>query len=97
MRRRDFVAGSTLAALSGIGGMALHPGGFSPVGAAWAQSSGVKPPTEHTKAANKKMLDALPFGDRRDFENARRGFIAGLPDGVIKNAQGKVVCCEPAL
>jgi alkyl sulfatase BDS1-like metallo-beta-lactamase superfamily hydrolase len=37
-----------------------------------------KPATAATKAANAKMLAALPFGDKQDFEDARRGFITTL-------------------
>jgi alkyl sulfatase BDS1-like metallo-beta-lactamase superfamily hydrolase len=90
MKRRSFLIGSALAAVGGtVGPGARHE--IASLNAAWAQTTEVKPPTEHTKAANKKVLDTLPFSDRRDFENARKGFIAGLPDGVIKDAQGKVV------
>src|SRR5215212_9750588 len=64
---------------------------LSPISPAFAQTTGSKRPTEYTLAANKKVLQALPFSDRTDFELAQRGFIAGLPEGVIKNADGKVV------
>ena len=48
--------------------------------------------TATTKAANAKVLKELPFEDRQDFEDAKRGFIAPLPNqGVIKNAQGRPV------
>jgi alkyl sulfatase BDS1-like metallo-beta-lactamase superfamily hydrolase len=51
-----------------------------------------KDATAVTKAANAKLLKQLPFADRRDFEEADRGFIAGLPnDGVIKADDGRVV------
>jgi alkyl sulfatase BDS1-like metallo-beta-lactamase superfamily hydrolase len=50
-----------------------------------------KDATTVTKAANAKLLQQLPFADRRDFEEADRGFIAPLPnDGLIK-ADGRVV------
>ena len=91
MKRRDFLTGSSLVVL---GGMTDFDGGKGLLARAYAQSGqagGVKPPTEHTKAANRKVLESLPFNDRHDFENATRGFIAGLPDGVIKDAQGKVL------
>ena len=35
-----------------------------------------KPATAATRAANAAVLATLPFADRRDFDNARRGFIA---------------------
>lgn len=45
----------------------------------------------HVAAANAAMLQALPFEDRQDFEDARRGFIDTLPDATITNADGRVV------
>lgn len=42
-------------------------------------------------ASNAAMLAALPFEDRQDFEDARRGFIETLPDATITNLQGRVV------
>ena len=34
---------------------------------------------------------AYPFDDKRDFDDAGRGFIAALSPGVVRNAAGKVV------
>jgi alkyl sulfatase BDS1-like metallo-beta-lactamase superfamily hydrolase len=51
-----------------------------------------KEATEITRAANAELLNILPFQDIRDFEEAKRGFIAPLSDkGVIKNEQGRPV------
>lgn len=51
-----------------------------------------KEATEPTRAANDALLSSLPFADRRDFEEADRGFIAPLPDdGVIKADDGSIV------
>src|SRR6266849_4342055 len=47
--------------------------------------------TPITRALNRTMLDALPFDDFTDFEDAGRGFIGSLPEVEIKNAQGRVV------
>jgi alkyl sulfatase BDS1-like metallo-beta-lactamase superfamily hydrolase len=47
--------------------------------------------TPLTRARNRAVLDALPFADRQDFEDARRGFLGTLPEVEIKNAQGRVV------
>jgi alkyl sulfatase BDS1-like metallo-beta-lactamase superfamily hydrolase len=47
--------------------------------------------TPLTAARNRAVLDALPFADRQDFEDAARGFIATLPEVEITNAQGRVV------
>ena len=47
--------------------------------------------TPVTRAHNRAVLDALPFADQQDFEDAGRGFIGSLPEVEIKNAQGRVV------
>jgi len=48
--------------------------------------------TEITKQANAAVLKALPFDDTSSFADAKRGFIAPLlNNGLVKNAQGKVV------
>jgi alkyl sulfatase BDS1-like metallo-beta-lactamase superfamily hydrolase len=47
---------------------------------ALAQSRDAEPATREANAA---ILSTLPFADRQDFEDARRGFVAALPDGVI--------------
>ncbi|MEI8145083.1 MAG: alkyl sulfatase dimerization domain-containing protein [Alphaproteobacteria bacterium] len=44
-----------------------------------------------TRAANDAMARTLPFANRDDFEDARRGFIAALPDGTIPGADGQPV------
>lgn len=48
--------------------------------ASLAQSNNAEPATN---VLNDAVLKTLPFGDRADFEDAKRGFIATLPDGVI--------------
>ncbi len=47
-----------------------------------------KPASTYTAQANKAFGDALNLNDPRDFETARRGLIARMPDGVIKTAKG---------
>jgi alkyl sulfatase BDS1-like metallo-beta-lactamase superfamily hydrolase len=44
-----------------------------------------------TRAANAALRAVLPFEDRRDFEDARRGLIATLPDGIARAASGQIV------
>ncbi|MGH7306839.1 MAG: MBL fold metallo-hydrolase, partial [Candidatus Rokuibacteriota bacterium] len=44
-----------------------------------------------TAALNRAVLDALPFADAQDFDDARRGFLATLPEIEIRNDQGRVV------
>ena len=39
-----------------------------------------KDATPTTLAHNRAVLDTLPFGDTQDFEDARRGFLATLPE-----------------
>src|SRR5262249_36968776 len=60
---------------------------------AQAQTSGdPKPASPSTLEFNKTSTASLPWSDKADFANARRGLIARLPDdGVIKNANGRTV------
>lgn len=44
-----------------------------------------------TKAANAKVRQELPFSDMNDFIDAQRGFIATLPEGIIRTSTGRVV------
>src|SRR5271163_4707339 len=39
-----------------------------------------KPAEPSVSTANRAVLSQLPFADRRDFEDANRGFIATTPD-----------------
>lgn len=58
--------------------------------AAGAQAGGEA--AASTRKLNTGVLQQLPFGDKQDFEDARRGFIAPLPDGgVIRNKEGQPV------
>jgi len=61
------------------------------VNAAAQQPVPSKPATAATHEANASVLEALPFGDRRDFEYAQRGFIARPDTLTIRGAQGQVV------
>ena len=47
--------------------------------------------TEMTRQANAEFGAGLPIADQSDFEDAQRGFIAAIEDGVIKDADGVVV------
>jgi alkyl sulfatase BDS1-like metallo-beta-lactamase superfamily hydrolase len=47
-----------------------------------------KDATEFTKRANAEVLGQLPFDDRRDFEEATRGFIAPLSQPTITSERG---------
>jgi alkyl sulfatase BDS1-like metallo-beta-lactamase superfamily hydrolase len=48
-------------------------------------------PTDQIAAANRALLMKLPLDDRADFEDARRGRIAGLSPGVVRGTAGRVV------
>ncbi|WP_137974374.1 alkyl/aryl-sulfatase [Pseudomonas sp. F(2018)] len=58
---------------------------------AQAAPATTKPATEATKVAQQAVLAALPFNDKREFEDAQRGFIAKPDSLTIKDANGKVV------
>lgn len=47
--------------------------------------------TEATKAANARLLSELPFSDRTGFELAHKGFIAPLPQDMLKGAAGNLI------
>ncbi len=44
-----------------------------------------------SRAVNDTFLKTLPFNDRADFDDAKRGFIATLPDGMVSGEGGKQV------
>jgi alkyl sulfatase BDS1-like metallo-beta-lactamase superfamily hydrolase len=50
-----------------------------------------RPAEPATVAAQRQVLQALPFADERDFAGARRGFITTLPGGEVLGADGRVV------
>jgi len=50
-----------------------------------------KAATEATKAANARLLQELPFNDKTSFELAHKGFIAPLPQGVLKGPSGNAI------
>ena len=47
--------------------------------------------TAMTRQSNASVAQRLPFQDSEDFEDARRGFVATLPDATIRSADGRVV------
>lgn len=49
-----------------------------------------KPPSEFTKAIIRKLREELPFKDTKDFEEAKKGFIAAPPYTQIKADAGHV-------
>jgi alkyl sulfatase BDS1-like metallo-beta-lactamase superfamily hydrolase len=61
-----------------------------------ADRQGHSAPSAVTVKANETVSRSLPLSDQRDFEEARRGFIATGKDVVIKDAQGGEVWNLPA-
>lgn len=72
----------TIVTLCLCGSLLLQP--------AWAVIN-PKPASEFTIRANQNVLHTLPFNDKQDFEDARRGFIAKPDTLTIKDEQGNVV------
>jgi alkyl sulfatase BDS1-like metallo-beta-lactamase superfamily hydrolase len=50
-----------------------------------------KDATTATQQANNALFNQLPFSDNTDFTNAHKGFIAPLPQEIIKGEQGNVI------
>ena len=51
-----------------------------------------KPATEATRRAQAAVANRINLQDTQDFEDAKRGFIAALPDqGTVRNSEGRVV------
>ncbi|HTJ94370.1 MAG TPA: alkyl sulfatase dimerization domain-containing protein [Pararobbsia sp.] len=57
----------------------------------WPAMAAPDDATPATAAQNRQVQDMLPFGDTRDFDDARRGFIADLPASTIADASGRAV------
>ncbi|MCL4262941.1 MAG: MBL fold metallo-hydrolase [Anaerolineae bacterium] len=53
--------------------------------------SNVKEATEFTTAANRTLLETLPWDDTQDFMASRQGFIATLDDPAIRDENGRPV------
>ncbi|MBV7257228.1 MBL fold metallo-hydrolase [Pacificimonas sp. WHA3] len=54
-------------------------------------AAAANPATEATRAANDAVAARLPIADRQDFEDARRGKIAEIEGGIIRDADGNPV------
>ena len=99
LNRRTILGRFAVVGVSTLGVSALlsacdknEPGGST--GAAGSEiktDNTVKGATEATKAANQKLLDTLPFGEKADFDNAKRRLIARPDTLIIKNDNGDVV------
>ncbi len=56
----------------------------------FAQVEQPKEASSFTKAANEAVLKDLPFNDKQDFEDAKKGFVATLDPMTIKDEKGNV-------
>ncbi len=61
-----------------------------------ADSQGHTAPTAITVALNDKVLMELPFDDRQDFVDCKRGLIASDTDLKVKSAKGEIIWNQPA-
>ncbi|WP_316174388.1 MULTISPECIES: alkyl/aryl-sulfatase [unclassified Bradyrhizobium] len=77
---KAFIAGAVIAALSGNCQQLA------------AQQADAEPAT---RAANATFAKDLPFADRADFDDAKRGFIATVQDGVIAGPRGPAFDTRP--
>lgn len=50
-----------------------------------------KDATAPTQQTNNALYNQLPFSDNTDFTNAHKGFIAPLPQEIIKGEQGNTI------
>jgi alkyl sulfatase BDS1-like metallo-beta-lactamase superfamily hydrolase len=56
-----------------------------------AQAQTPRPAEASTVAAQRQVLQDLPFADERDFTEAKAGFIATVPDAETRAADGRVI------
>lgn len=56
-----------------------------------ADDDGFTAPTAATRNVNQALLEKLPFHDKQDFVDAKRGFIANIPDLTIDDKQGNAI------
>ncbi len=64
---------------------------FGPVFLDPCPAGGPKEASDATAKANARALKTLPFKDKQDFQDAQRGFIAGMPNLMIRDAGGNLV------
>jgi len=80
---------AAIAAALGLAACAQTPS--QPQASQAGVASGPKPATAATQAANAQLLKELPFNDKTSFELAQKGFIAPLPQEMIKGTAGNIV------
>jgi alkyl sulfatase BDS1-like metallo-beta-lactamase superfamily hydrolase len=89
--RLAWIVVAALSGLIALGGCSREESTRPALRSSSDDGSGHSAPSEFTLRANAAVLDVLPFEDQRDFELAKRGFIASLDDPVIRDANGKVI------
>ena len=89
IRRSDFLRGiAASVAAAGLASVA-PPAAAEDAPPLLPLSAEPKPPTPHTLEVNALYRKGLPFDDKQDFEDARRGLVAALPEPVvIRNGEG---------
>ncbi|MEM8497784.1 MAG: alkyl sulfatase dimerization domain-containing protein [Pseudomonadota bacterium] len=75
----------TLIILTSLIGCGQEPESIANISESSVSDAGNSAPTQHTIEKNKAVLDALPFSDTRDFEEAERGLIAKATNLVVKH------------
>ena len=60
-------------------------------GGASAQPATPRAAEAATIEANRRLQQTLPFGDQIDFEEAKRGFVATLPNAEVRSAADRVI------
>ena len=61
-----------------------------------ADAQGRTPATPITARANEQVLEELPFSDKQDFADSRRGLIASDPALRVRNRKGEIIWDQPA-
>jgi alkyl sulfatase BDS1-like metallo-beta-lactamase superfamily hydrolase len=96
MNNKLFTTGSIAVVLSALSVVVLAAGGAAGEQSPYADSvdehfhAKGKPPSEHTLAVIKAARESMPFEDTRDFDEAKKGFIAPLKSKIIKADAGHV-------
>ena len=78
-----------------LAGLLLLGQSCAPETAEDADASGFSAPTDITRKMNARVREELPFDNRDDFEEARRGLIASAPHLQIKDAEGALLWDMP--
>ena len=88
INRSDFLRGVASMGLA-VGVASTSPASAQDTPTVPSGSTAPKPATDPTREVNNLYRKGLPFDDRRDFDDARRGLIASLPEpGIIRNSEG---------